>query len=232
MAGSSHILADDSWLSRCDRYFFRLECLLNLLGGMVIFLMVLLAVANIVGRKLFATPVIGYIDWTEQSMAFLAFLGIAYCQRLGGHIRMDILLGSLRGRVLWFVELVSTVLMLAITLLLVVGSFEHFLRAWTYGDSSFDIDLPTWPSKLLVPVMLSLLSLRLLLNIWGYCRALIQGGERSVAVPLVQDAAEQALDHARRISGVAEGAFEESALGERATVRNGIVGSEKSEGRC
>ncbi|MGH1484647.1 MAG: TRAP transporter small permease subunit [Cellvibrionaceae bacterium] len=201
MSGSSTVLEDDSLLSRLDRLFFKLESLLNLIGGLVIFLIVLLAVANILGRKLFDTPVSGYIDWTEQAMAFFAFFGIAYCQRLGGHIRMDIFVGSMRGRALWFFELISTLLMFCITILLVIGSYDHFLRAWTNGDSSFDIDLPTWPAKLVVPVMLSILSLRLFLNIWGYLRAFIVGGDAPVAVPLIEDAATQAANEAKTVSG-------------------------------
>jgi TRAP-type C4-dicarboxylate transport system permease small subunit len=197
MSGSSSILEDDSLLSRIDRQFFKLESFLNLIGGMTIFLIVLLAVANILGRKIFDLPVSGYIDWTEQAMAFFAFFGIAYCQRLGGHIRMDIFVGSLRGRALWFFEFFSTVLMFAITVLLVIGSYFHFLRAWTNGDSSFDIDLPTWPAKLVVPVMLTILALRLLLNMWGYVRAFIENNDYPVAVPLVEDAATQAAHEAQ-----------------------------------
>ena len=91
--------------------------------------------------------------------------------------------------------------MFCITILLVIGSYGHFLRAWTNGDSSFDIDLPTWPAKLVVPVMLSILSLRLFLNIWGYIRALIVGGDDPVAVPLIEDAATQAAHEAETVSG-------------------------------
>lgn len=200
MSGSSLIVEDNSLLSKTDRYFFKVESLFNLMGGLVIFAVVILAVLNILGRKLFDMPVSGYIDWTEQSMAFFAFFGIAYCQRLGGHIRMDIFIGMLKGRALWFVEMLSTSLMLVITVLLVIGSYQHFLRAWTNGDSSFDIDLPTWPSKLVVSVMLSLLALRLLLNIWGYFIAFKQGAVRPVAVPVIESAAEQAAREAESLS--------------------------------
>lgn len=196
MASSATVLEDHSTLSRLDRLYFKLESFFNLLGGIVIFLIVLLAVANILGRKLFDVPVNGYIDWTEQAMAFFAFFGIAYCQRQGGHIRMDIFVGLLKGRALWFFELVSTSLMFIITVLLVIGSYGHFWRAYTNGDSSFDIDLPTWPAKLVVPVMLTILALRLLLHIWGYARALKQGGDSPVAVPLIEDAATQAAREA------------------------------------
>lgn len=196
MASSATVLEDHSTLSRLDRLYFKLESFFNLLGGIVIFLIVLLAVANILGRKLFDVPVNGYIDWTEQAMAFFAFFGIAYCQRQGGHIRMDIFVGLLKGRALWFFELISTSLMFIITVLLVIGSYGHFWRAYTNGDSSFDIDLPTWPAKLVVPVMLTILALRLLLHIWGYARALKQGGDSPVAVPLIEDAATQAAREA------------------------------------
>jgi TRAP-type C4-dicarboxylate transport system permease small subunit len=158
MSSSSTVREDGSLLSRSDQLFFKLESFFNLIGGMVIFAIVLLAVANILGRKFFDLPVDGYIDWTEQSMAFFAFMGIAYCQRQGGHIRMDIFVGALRGRILWTFEFISTFIMFVMTLLLTYGAFSHFLRAWTNGDSSFDIELPTWPAKLIVPFALSLLS--------------------------------------------------------------------------
>jgi TRAP-type C4-dicarboxylate transport system permease small subunit len=201
MSSASTVREDGSHLSRADQLLFKLESFLNLIGGGVIFAVVLLAVANILGRKLLDLPVSGYIDWTEQSMAFFAFLGIAYCQRLGGHIRMDIFVGSLKGRPLWFFELLSTLLMFVMTVLLVHGSYGHFLRAWTLGDSSFDIELPTWPAKLVVPVALSILALRLFLQLWGYTRALIEGGDNPVAVPLIADVATQAAQEAETVSG-------------------------------
>ena len=37
------------------------------------------------------------------------------------------------------------------------------------GDSTIDINLPTWPVKLIVPIMFGFLLTRLLLQIWGYC---------------------------------------------------------------
>ncbi len=201
MSASHAVLQDDSLLSRADRLFLRLEKLLNLVGGIVIFLLVLLATTNILGRWLFTMPVSGYIDWVEQAMAFFAFMGIAYTQREGGHIRMDLVVGLLHGRWLWFTELVSTVLMLGVTLVLIYGSYLHFLRAYQIGDSSLDINLPTWPAKLVVPIALSVLALRLLLQIWAYSRAVWRGEERPAAVPLIEDAASVAAAEAESVMG-------------------------------
>ncbi len=201
MAGSHTVLTDNSLLSRIDRVFLRIETWLTLVGGFVIFLLVLLATTNVLGRWLFSWPISGYIDWVEQAMAFMAFLGLAYTQREGGHIRMDIVVSRLRGRSLWFTELLSALLMLLITLILIYGSYLHFWRAWEIGDSSLDINLPTWPAKLVVPIALTILALRLLLQIWGYARGWYQGGDAPVAVPLIEDAAAMAVAEAETVLG-------------------------------
>jgi len=201
MSASATVLEDSSKLSLLDKLYFKFESLLNLAGGVVIFLLVFLATANVLGRWIFNLPIDGYVDWVEQAMAFLAFLGIAYTKRLGGHIRMDILVGQLHGRLLWATELLSVILMLLVTLVLIYGSYLHFWRAYSIGDSSLDINLPTWPAKLVVPFALTILALRLLLQIWGYARAIKEGGETPVAVPLVENAATVAAKEAESVLG-------------------------------
>lgn len=207
MSGSSSVLEDASALSRADRGLHKIESGLTLIGGLVVFALMLLAVTQIIGRKLFNMPVPGFIDWVEQAMAVFAFLGIAYCQRLGGHIRMDILVGQLRGRMLWAAEFVSTFVMLLLSAALTLGAFRHFQRAFDWDapswsrDSSIDIALPLWPAKLLVPLALFILCLRLILQLWGYWRAFKENADRPIAVPLIETAAEIAAKEAETVAG-------------------------------
>lgn len=199
MSSPTSILEDDSTLSFADRTFFKLESSLNLLGGIIIFLLVFLATANALGRWLFDLPISGYIDWVEQSMAFMAFLGIAYTKREGGHIRMDMVVSHLHGRKLWLLELFSSLVMLLITCVLIYGSSLHFWRAYSLGDSSLDIDLPTWPAKLVVPFALTVLALRIMLQIWGYFRAAVENSDQPIGVPLIEDAATVAAKEAESV---------------------------------
>ncbi len=207
MATPSNILTDDTLLSRLDRALFWLETRLALLGGIAVFSLMILAVISVGGRNFANAPLPGYVDWIEQAMPLIAFVAVSYTQRLGGHIRMDIIIGRLKGRPLWLVELVSTLVMLALMLLLVWGTYAHFLRAFDFGaplwsrDSSMDIGIPLWPSKLIVPIGFSVLSLRLILQTWGFGRALITGASRPVAVPLYEDAATAAANEAKTVSG-------------------------------
>jgi TRAP-type C4-dicarboxylate transport system permease small subunit len=190
-----------------DRLWFRLESVMNLCAGMVIFALVCLACYNVIGRKFLGIPVPGYVDWTEQFMATFAFLGIAYTQREGGHIRMDIVVSKLHRRALWLAEWLSVLFMLLLTTALIYGTWFHFLRSFDMSlplwsrDSSIDIALPLWPAKLIVPVSLSVLWVRLALQLWGFGRAYRENAERPVAVPLIEDPMAQAKSEAETVGG-------------------------------
>lgn len=204
MSASHNVRINESGLSRLDQGLFKLEEWLNLASGLVILGVMFVAVGNIVGRYL-GYPVPGYIDWMEQSVPAIAILGISYCQRLGGHIRMDIVIGKLQGRALWLAELLSTLLMLLITMALIYGSWDHASRAIKLGDSTVDINLPTWPAKILFPAVFTILALRLALQLVAYFRAVRSGDREPVAVPLIEDAATQAKREAESVSGLEKG---------------------------
>ncbi len=206
MAGSSTVLADDSLVSRLDRSLLKLERALALISGFAVFCLMVLAVIHVSGRYFANAPLAGYIDFIEQAMPLIAFMGISYTQREGGHIRMDLVIGQLKGRALWLAEFISVFLILLLMLALVWGTWEHALRAINFnapywsGDSSIDINLPLWPAKMLAPIAFSILSLRLVLQLWGYGRAFIFGLDAPAAVPMVQDAASQAAAEAEQLS--------------------------------
>lgn len=207
MAGGSAVLEDSSLLSRLDRALVPVERVMALITGVAAFSLMFLAVWSVTGRKFFSAPLLGYVDYIEALMPVIAILGVSHVQRNGIHIRMDIIIGALRGRLLWFFELLTTVLILVLMIALLWGAWAHFDRSFDFArpnwsrDSSIDVSLPLWPSKLVVPVAFAVLVLRLLLQIWGYARALWLGLATPVAVPLVQSAAEQAREEAELLLG-------------------------------
>lgn len=211
MAGSSAVLEDGSLLSRLDKQLLKLEQFFALLSGLAVFSLMFLAAYSVGGRKFFASPLAGYVDWIEALMPLIAFMGIAYVQRDGSHIRMDLVIGRLKGRALWAAELLSVTLILLLMIALVMGSWAHFDRSFDCArplcsrDSSIDIGLPIWPSKLIVPVAFSVLCLRLMIQVWGYGRALVLGLPTPVAVPLVQSIEEQARAEADALGGTDNG---------------------------
>ena len=179
-------------LDRADRFLGLIENGLNLCAGGLIFALMLLGVAQIVLRTVFDAPIFGYIDIVEVSMVGFAILSIAFVQRTGAHVRMEILVARLKGRWLWLTEMAGTALAAFIVGVLIPYAWRHFERAFEFGDSTIDIELATWPAKLVVPVALSVLLVRLLVQLAGYWRLVLHPGLEPVAVPTIQDAAAQA----------------------------------------
>lgn len=206
MAGSATVLEDSSLISKLDRALRPVETFCAYLSGFAIFSLMFLAFYYVSSRSL-GFPTKGYVDIIEVMMPLIAIMGVSYVQRDGSHIRMDMLVGALKGRALWFFELISVVLILLLVLGLTYGAYAHFdrsfdcARPWCSMDSTTDIYLPVWPSKLVVPIALFVLVLRLILQIWGYGRALVLGLEKPAGVPMKLSVAEQARLEAASLEG-------------------------------
>jgi TRAP-type C4-dicarboxylate transport system permease small subunit len=188
-------------LGIADRAMRPFEDTINMFAALAIFVLMLLGSAQILFRTVFNSPIAGYIDLVELSMASMAFLGAAYCQRLGAHIRMDILIGRFRGRALWGFEVFGTLVALFIIGVLIWHGWGHFLRSYTLGDSTIDAEFPVWPSKLLVPIAFGFWFIRLTIQLIGSIRLFIDPSKTPVGVTVIQGAAEQAADEIHETFG-------------------------------
>ncbi|MFM9846477.1 MAG: TRAP transporter small permease subunit [Hyphomicrobiaceae bacterium] len=206
-AGDPTLATGGGALGAIDRFMHRIEKFTALISGLGIFALMLIGVVHVLGRKFFDLPVFGYIDIVEIMMAFMVFLAIAYTERLGGHIRMELFVSFLKGRWLALFEIVGVLLGLAISGILLVYSWDHAMRALYLGDSSIDAQIPLWPSKLVVPIALGMLFVRLLISLWAYAVILIDPSRPVVGVAEVIDAEEQALREA-----AAAGAFDDNGV--------------------
>ncbi len=170
-----------------DKWLTKVEDLFALAAAICIFLLMLLGAGQVIGRQIFNKPMMGYIDLVELSMATFAFLAVAYCQRLGGHVRMDLFVRLVHGRVRWL-------------MVLIYYSWGHFLRAYESGDSTIDMEYVVWPSKILIPIAFAVLFLRLLIQSIGYLRLFIKPDSEPFAVALIlteADLAKKEIDDSK-----------------------------------
>ena len=182
----------DRLLSTVDRLYFKFESAFNFVAAIVIMGLMFLGVAQVIGRKVFNFPVRGYVDLVEFAMVVFAFLAISYSQKLGGHVRMEFIISKFHGRALWFLEIVATLVAMFIITVLMVYSWQHFDRAWSIGDSSMDIEIPIWPSKLMVPFAFAMLMVRFVIQLIGYARMWMYPDARPLAIPMIETVDEQA----------------------------------------
>ncbi len=179
-------------LTRLDRLAAPIETIASYGAGLAIFALMVLGAAQIILRSVFNLPIAGYIDMVYLIMPAIALLGTAYCQRLGAHIRMELLIGFLHGRMLWLTEIVATALAMAIIGVLTVYGWDHFMRSITLGDTTIDSEFIVWPSKLLVPAAFALWFVRLFIQLVGSIRMFIDPSLEPVGVVLRHDAHELA----------------------------------------
>lgn len=179
---------------RLDRWLRWPEDTFNFIAALAIMLMMIMGVVQIIAglRWLFNAPIFGYIDVIELSMPVLAIMGIAYCQRMGVHIRMDILIQNFSGRLLWITETFAALCTFVIMIFLCFFAFNFFLDAYQIGDSTTDAEISTWPSKLLVPIAFAVLVLRMVVQILGGLRLAIDPTLPPVGVVVQKDIAQQA----------------------------------------
>ena len=182
MADGEGADAQSVLLRKADKVLSHTEDGLNLIAALAVFFLMFVGVAQIVGRTIFDFAIYGYIDWIEQASSLFAFLGIAYAQRLGSHIGMDLTM-SWQPASRWKIELFGVLMAIVIISVLVYASFTNFLRAYQIGDSTMDIQLPTWPAKLMVPLALGVLWLRFALQICGYLRMIAHPDAEPIGVP-------------------------------------------------
>ncbi|MBM3646333.1 MAG: TRAP transporter small permease [Alphaproteobacteria bacterium] len=197
-------------LAAAHRTWARLEDGMNLIAAAAIFFLMFVGVFQIIGRTVFDTAIYGYIDYMEQASALFAFLGISYAQRVGAHIRMDLLLRGFSLRFMWSMELFAVLVALVVIAILVDSTWQNFLRAYQLGDSTIDIKLPVWPTKLLVPVVLAILCVRLILQSFDYIRLIRYPDAEPIAVPKIETIEEQAQNEIEDALGREERGSKES----------------------
>jgi len=74
-----------------------------------------------------------------------------------------------------------------------IYGWQHFMRAWSIGDSTMDIEIPLWPSKLIVAFAFAMLLIRLVLQLLGFIRLAIHPDtEHQIAIPKIESVDEVA----------------------------------------
>ena len=111
-------------LHKADRLLAVIENGLNFVAGAIVFGLMFLGVAQIVLRAVFRTPMYGYIDIVELSMVGFAVLSISFVQRVGGHVRMELLVSRLKGRLHWVSEIIGTAVAMFIVSVLIPYSYN------------------------------------------------------------------------------------------------------------
>ena len=114
-------------------------------AGVVLFALMLLTTADVIGRYFFNAPITGVVDLTEFSVLLMTFLSFAYCGFRGAHVVIELLYNRLGpGARLWLTRASNT-----------AGAVLFGVMAWRsvvqsidvrdFDESSQLLAVPYWP---------------------------------------------------------------------------------------
>jgi TRAP-type C4-dicarboxylate transport system permease small subunit len=135
-----------------DRINARLVYVLLAIAALLTFALSFLVVADVIGRVVFNSPVKGTPEIVSMSIVIICFLLAGYSVQSGSMLQADILVGLFGTRGPLISALLSGVLGAAFFALIVWGSYEPAMHAWTSGEFEGEgaLRIPVWPARFVV----------------------------------------------------------------------------------
>lgn len=110
--------------------------------GVLLLAAIAINVSNVIGRYVFSAPV----PWAEESLIYIivwgVFISIGSVTYQGLHLRMDLLVLSVRGPFKMFLGALTVVTMLACASFMVVQSFKIVQLYFMSGETSMGAKVP------------------------------------------------------------------------------------------
>lgn len=123
----------------------RISALLAYAGASALFVMMVLTTADVVGRYLFNSPILGVFELTEFMVLILIFSFLGYTQSRKSHVSVDLVLAQFPERVQNFVEIFNHVICLALMALITWMGFQKALELMEVGEASPNLGVPDYP---------------------------------------------------------------------------------------
>ena len=148
----------------------RLSKYLSYVAGFVLIAMMLLTTADVAGRYLFNSPILGGFEVTEFTMVCLVFCSLAYTQSKKAHVAVDILANLLPPKGQRFIDIINYLISFLILALITWKSIERGFEVMANKESSAILQIPVYPFMFLVALGSAALCLEYLKDMINACR--------------------------------------------------------------
>jgi TRAP-type C4-dicarboxylate transport system permease small subunit len=162
-------------MQRLNHMYGRFLDVLALLGCAVLFAMMVIICADVALRNLRW----GTLSWAnevcEYALYLMVFLAAPWLLRLGGHVRMDMVLKSIPPAAAWLIEWVVDIVCLVICATLALSGLKILLASHAQGNIVIkSIVFPEWWVLIPLPVTFTLLVIEFMFRMYRLSR-----GERA-----------------------------------------------------
>jgi len=158
-----------NWFLTIRRAVDGLTTILNVVGTLLIFAIMVLVNTDVIGRSMFNAPVSGVPEMVSLSIVMIVFLQVAQTFRMGRLTRTDAIPNFIKSRAPRLhavLELVFATAAIALIWQLLSASYPLFVKSWvrgTFEGTIGDFTAPVWPVKLVILIGCSALVVQLVL---------------------------------------------------------------------
>jgi TRAP-type mannitol/chloroaromatic compound transport system permease small subunit len=100
------------------------------------FALVLVMATNVLLRYMFSTGSVWAQELEWHLMAPICLFGMSYALRHGEHVRVDVVYGSFSQRTKDFVDLITAILAIIVSILVIKLSWNYVGQSWSIGEAS------------------------------------------------------------------------------------------------
>jgi TRAP-type C4-dicarboxylate transport system permease small subunit len=172
--------------TRLRRWIDAIDGVLVTIGSAMLFLLMLLVVADVGRRYLFNAP----ISWSYEVinnylMPGLFFFAVSHTLKAHSHVAVDILHNYVGRRTRYVFEAIAMTLAapaFALCTWVATGNTIHEFQ--TAAEATTGLPVPSWTISIAFPIGFGMLTLRVVLNAVGYIATLLTGREFKELPPI------------------------------------------------
>lgn len=109
------------------------------IAGFALFLMVLLVLGDVIGRKFLGYSLLIADEYAGYSLVAVTFMGGAYTLRTGSFTRMEVLYNRISGKGRWIIDLTINLVGLAYLLIIDYWLWVLIKTSYSSGETSISI---------------------------------------------------------------------------------------------
>ena len=146
--------------------------LMSRIASVILFLMMLLTIADVFLRKVFSKSILGTVELTEFMLVILIFFSLAQTEIMNGHVKVDLVVGRFSERAQRFVDMITQFICFLLSGLITWFTLIYSGKMRAVGEVSQDLWIPIYPFIYVVAAGCAILSFTLLIK---FFMALIRG---------------------------------------------------------
>ena len=114
--------------------------------------LMLMTVADVIMRSFMNRPISGSYELTNLVLTFIVFFGVGYAQHFKEHVVIDVVYERLPHKGRRFISILSSLIYLAITLLICWVVFDYGRTLVSTNASTAILKIPLWPVAMIAAI--------------------------------------------------------------------------------